>query len=441
MALGLTAQANLAYKNLSGKSLTYLPSGLGNENNGILFNVTSNNIWLASLPSTASLAVSYGYAVQVTGSMSAIVEGNGYSYKLLWPSTPPSGTDPATSTSFAYNSGSLVGINGGSVITNAISDAYGDSYAIYVNGSSGGQIFPNDARNWVYQYNSGIFFQESIPAILPVTASVYVYIGPTLQSQPTTPFTLTSSNSQIAVGGLNQGSSFTSVNINNILLNMLYPSLAPNITAFQLQGINNLYEVGEPISAGSYNISWTISNTASLTSNSVLITAYDDILYSTDNTGPYSYTFASSLVYNIITNTTWYMSVLQNTGIRVSASYSVNWYQKMYYGSSTQSLLSTLDSLQNSNLSTIATGTYILSGGTQSYKYIAVPDSYQSISLITWNGLPVSLADNTDGYTWSSNNLNYRLLSYANIYGITYNYKIYRSKYMLGATMSNVFIS
>jgi hypothetical protein len=444
MALGLTAQANIAYKNLLGKSLTYLVNGVNVEGTGIFFNVTSNNIWLAQLPSSATQAVASGYAVQVTGSMSLIVSANGYAYNLLWPITPPSGTDPVTSTSFAYNTGSLIGINAGNVVTNAIPDSYGSAYSIYISGVSGGQIFPSDARNWVYQYNSGIYFQENAFATPnPSTASVYVYIGPTLQSQPNAPFTLTSSTSQITVGGLNSGSSFNSVSTNNILLNMLYPSTQPNIISFSMSGISVAYEVGNGILSGSYNLNWVISNTASLSNNNVYIIGYNNaIIGPLSNSGPYSYTFGSSLTYNTLKLATWTMSVLVNTGIRISSTFSIGWYYAMYYGSSTQSLLITPNSLQNSNLSTNAAGSYALAGTTGSYKYIAIPDLYPKISSITWNGLPVALADSTDGYTWSANNLSYNFLpNYANIYGITYSYKIYRSKYMLAATMSNVIIS
>ena len=445
MALGLTSQSNIAYKNLLGKSLTQIANGIFNEGIGISFNVTSNNIWLASLPSSATQAVSMGYAVQVVGSMSEILGQNKFAYSLNWPSTPPSGTDPLTSTSFVYNSGSLLGINSGNIINNAISDSYGTSYVINLSGTTG-TIYVGDPRNWVYQYNSGIYFQESNSNLtsnggVPATASVYVYIGPTLQSQPNTPFTAASS-SQVSVGGLQAGTTFNNVTINNILLNMLYPLNQPAITTFSMSGVSNAYEVGNVINSGSYNINWVISNTASLTSNSVSIIGYNNTVYSSiSNTSPYSYTLATNLSYTTPTMATWYMSVLENNGIRISSSFSIGWYYNLYYGSSSLTNLTNPSVLQNSTLTTNVSGRYILPGITGSYKFIAVPDSY-TLSSITWNGLPLVLADSNDGYTYSVNNLSYSYLTgYSNAYSIAVNYKIYRSKYMLAATMSNVIIS
>ena len=52
------------------------------------------------------------------------------------------------------------------------------------------------------------------------------------------------------------------------------------------------------------------------------------------------------------------------------------------------------------------------------------------------------MADSTDGYTFSANELNYKLVSYQNIYNSQYyNYKVYRTKNMIGTTMSNVIVS
>ena len=445
--LGLTAQSNIAYKNLLGKSLTTVANGIFNESVGISFNITSNNIWLSQIPSSPASAVSAGIAVQVTGSMSAVSGANNFSYNLLWPTTPPSGIDPLTNSAFAYNSGSLTGINSGTNITNAISDSYGASYIISVNGTSG-LISAGDNRNWLYQYNSGIYFQESNANTTgtPVSGTVYVYIGPTLQSQPTTPFSYTSSISQTSVGGLNSGSTFNSVNTNNILLNMLYPSLQPNITSFTIGGFNNSYEVGQPITIGSYSMNWTISNTSSLVSNNVYITTYNNVsIGPLGNSGGFSYSVSSPILYTSPRTITFTMSALQNSGIRISSPFNVNWLFKTYYGSSTStnftSISTGLQNLPYNILTSSIAGSYTFNFATSSYKFIAIPDAF-TLSSIFWNGVPVAMADTTDGYTWSANNLNYSYLTgQLNSYSVGVNYKIYRSKYMLAATMSNVIIS
>ena len=189
MPLGLTAQTNIAFKNLLGKSETYLVNGLTNEPYGISFNLTSNNVWLNQLPTSATQAVANGYAIAVTGSMVGITSSNGHAYIVNWPSVVPTGIDPITSAQYVYNVGSLVGINSGNTITSAIPDSYGNSYTAQFIATDNSSISSSDSRNWVYQYNSGIYFQEYVNTPNPSLVSLYVYIGQTLQSQPNTPYT------------------------------------------------------------------------------------------------------------------------------------------------------------------------------------------------------------------------------------------------------------
>jgi len=304
-----------------------------------------------------------------------------------------------------------------------------------------GVIPSSDARTWYLQYNSGIFYQDITTYTAPLTASVYVYIGQTLKSQPNTPYSNTFS-SENTVGGLKSNDTFTNVSANSIFDMMLYPSLQPSITSFTIQNVSS-YEVGYAQPSGTYTMSWVISNTSSLTSNSAYIygTAGTAIYGPTNNAGPISNTFPT-LQYSVPVTLTYSLSVLATSGIRITSQFGINWNYAVYYGSSTQSgLTNSFNSFQKS-LTGTPYGTYILPGGTYStYKYIIVPDSFGTISNIAWNNMPIVMADTTDGYTFSANNFNYKLVNYSNVYSVATNYKIYRTKYMMAATMSNVIIS
>lgn len=226
---------------------------------------------------------------------------------------------------------------------------------------------------------------------------------------------------------------------------MLYPSLQPSITSFTIQGASNNYEVGYQQPSGSYTMSWVIANTSSLTTNLAYIigTAGVSIYGPTNNNGPISNTFPN-LQFNTPITLTYSLSVLASSGIRITQPFSINWNYAVYSGGATVSLLTTYNNFLNSyvrNLTGNPIGNYTLPGGTSSYKYVLIPDSFATISNIVWNNLPVVLADSTDGYTFSANNLNYRLYNFSNPNGVSSNYKIYRTKYMLAATMSNVIIS
>ena len=446
--LTLSTQANIAYKNLSGKSLTYVENALVGETIGIFFNVTSDNIWLNKISSSPTTAVAAGYAIKVTASLTYIDGSNNKAWQAYWPTSVPSGTDPTTGLSYTYDSGVLTGITGGSPLRNSISDSYGVGYKCLTYAPSGAEIVPLDSRNWIYQYNSGVWFQEIVTSPSPATASLYAYVGSTLQSQPTTPYT-NASFSEVSLGALGNRTTFNQVSFNNLLSSVLYPSQQANITSFSILNTATSYEVGNGILPGTFTLSWTINNTASATSNQVYITSYtgSTIYGPTSNNGTISgYTISTStLTYNSPSSSVWYLSALRSNGERISSSFSINWYYGLYYGATSgPGLTVSFNSiLGNVSLVNSAFGSYNLPyGGLPTYKYIVIPDSFATISLVSWKGLPVSMADSTDGYTFSANELNYKLVSYQNIYNSQYyNYKVYRTKNMIGTTMSNVIVS
>lgn len=444
-----TTQANIAFKNLLGKSITDVGADILGELNGISFNILSNNIWLNQISSSPTTAVGAGYAVKVTASMVLIDGSNNHAYNAIWPTLAPTGTDYLTNAAYVYNTGALTGITAGSPIKNAISDSYGQSYKILVYDNTLSQIVPLDSRNWVYQYNSGIFFQETYKTPVPAFSSLYVYVGSTLYNQPNTPYT-NASASEVTLGGL-PTTSFSSVSFNNVLDSVLYPSLQANITNFQIQGVETSYEVGNGIinTSGPYTISWTLSNTSNLTSNQLYVISHTGsyVYGPTSNTSPIiGYTVSNTtLLLSTTGSYTWKLSVLRTNGERIYSNYVSNWYYGIYYGASTQSGVTNsfhTKLISTPLLSNSVSGNYTFpSGGTTSYKYITVPDSLTSIKLISWKGMPVVMADSTDGFTSSLNDINYNLVSFTNQYGVTSNYKIYRTKNMLTATMSNIIIS
>lgn len=450
MPLLSNSQTNAAFKILNGKSLSYTQSDISAEVYGTSFNITHDNIWLNQISSSPTTAISSGYALSVTSSLTVISTSLNHGYYATWPTTPPSGIDPQTNVAFVYNTGSLSGINAGDVIRNAISDSYGSSYQvkIYTNPS---QTTPDkslptsDARNWFYQYNAGVFYQDNTTdSKIPATASLYVYIGPTLQSQPTSPYS-NASASEFSLGGLAAGVSFSNTTFTNLFNSVLYPSSQANINTFTMIGANTSYEVGDGIQAGSYTFSWNISNSSLLSNNSAYIigTAGASIYGPTSNTGTVSFSYGSIVRLTTPGTYTWNLTVLRSNGIRISKTFSIGWYNALYYGATTSSgLTNSFTSLSSPILTNTAIGTYTLPyGGLPTYKYLVIPDNYPTINSITWKGLPVVMADSTDGYTSSLNDINYKKVTYTNGNSITYDYKVYRTKNMIGTTMSNVIVS
>lgn len=189
MAFTNQNQAIVAYKNILGKSNTDVTKEAGNEAEGIFFNIPATTVWMDTISSTPATAVTLGKALAVTATMVVDGTSNGHALFATWPVTVPSGTDPRTGNAFSYGTGSLTGILAGDRIRNAIPPSYGAGYEAKPYASAS-LISPGDPRDWIYQYNSGVFFQQDgsadIPAYggssytNPTTLQLYVYIGETL---------------------------------------------------------------------------------------------------------------------------------------------------------------------------------------------------------------------------------------------------------------------
>lgn len=186
MPLSQATQTIFAFKNLLLKSNTDVNKALNNEAEGIFLNLPGDSIWIDTIDSTPATAVSNGKAVSITANMVLDGTSNGHALFAVWPSSPPTGTDPKTGSPFAYGTGSLLNINPGTRVRNAIPPAFGIGYlATPYDGAN--QIPVGDQRDWVYQYNSGIFFQEDgineswggSAFGHPTTIELYVYIGDT----------------------------------------------------------------------------------------------------------------------------------------------------------------------------------------------------------------------------------------------------------------------
>ena len=183
---GFDIQGQIAFKNLLGKSQTNDNNIVVNEVIGFGFDVPSFNIMMDTINPTASIAVTDGVAVLVKGVLKVINGTNGKGFRTFWPTTPPSGSDIRNNNSaFAYGVGSLEGVTPDTPMTNLISDSFDVSYQAVPRKSDGTQIPPLDVRDWVYQYNSGVFYQDkpSLAVGEPATIDVYYYIGDRLLSQ------------------------------------------------------------------------------------------------------------------------------------------------------------------------------------------------------------------------------------------------------------------
>ena len=87
------------------------------------------------------------------------------------------------------------------------------------------------------------------------------------------------------------------------------------------------------------------------------------------------------------------------------------------------------------SLATQSIGSWTISG--DGYKYIAFPDEISyDFNIISYKGLPLAMAGTPSGYSYSYGDLNYLYVTVSNFNGQSKQYKVYRSKNQIGATIS-----
>jgi hypothetical protein len=138
----------------------------------------------------------------------------------------------------------------------------------------------------------------------------------------------------------------------------------------------------------------------------------------------------------------WRVVATNTNASSFDRDYTVNWYWKIYYGTSTNSTLTeaNIESLSNAVLDDNFSGTFSYVGG--GYKYFCYPNSYGSISTIRdeATNLNIAMASSIDDafFSNSANGIYYGLVAVTNTNGVSTTYRVYRSKNILGGSITFV---
>ena len=237
---------------------------------------------------------------------------------------------------------------------------------------------------------------------------------------------------------------------------LLYPELLGRINTFVLtgqSGVVNSVEVGGFLTNLNYNVSWTLTNPSDFKDGTLRVEDVTNVssvetywksptnqpfTQSAAIVSPFTFSFGATVSTTTSNTRTLKVSIQRNNGTVVSKFLDIPWIWKVYYGSSTfSSLTSSQIFALNSTLSTQSVGTWTISG-TQGYKYIAFPDDLSyDFSSVYLQGLPLVLASGTvSGYTFSYGDVTYTTVTVSNANNVSKKYKLYRSKYEIGATIS-----
>jgi hypothetical protein len=244
------------------------------------------------------------------------------------------------------------------------------------------------------------------------------------------------------IGGIAVGSTFTNQTMQQMWDALLYPYQSPTFASFSISGQSTPIEVGTTIS-GTKTFAWSTTNSSNVQTNTVNINDVTNsvvLLTSSANDGSEVITLPSSITKTVPSSHQWQISAVNTNIITFNRTFTVNWYWKIYYGTSSNVTLteSDIESLANSGLVNTYAGSFVyVSGG---YKYFCIPDSFGSPNSFKDDAtnLTVAMATNSDDVFYSNiaNGIYYGLVSVTNVNGNTTNYKVYRTKNILGGSIT-----
>jgi hypothetical protein len=221
-------------------------------------------------------------------------------------------------------------------------------------------------------------------------------------------------------------------------------STTPAFTAFAITGQATSIEVGATISSGNQTFTWTTSNSGSVLANSISIvdtTASTTLASGLANSGSDVINFASGITNNSPASQVWTINGQSTALATFSRTFTVNWLWRVYAGTNSSGTLTAnqIKALSDSSgLQSSFPATYSLSAA--NYKYLSYPDSMGNVaSFVDANtGFPISMATSADdaSYSNTANGWSYALVSVTNANSVATNYRVYRSQYPLGGSLS-----
>lgn len=257
------------------------------------------------------------------------------------------------------------------------------------------------------------------------------------------PNTYTNLNpSTTTVGGVSAGTTFNSMTYKDLFDMMFYPYVLSNFSTFTIVGQSASLEVGESISSGNKTFTWNTTIPANVVANSIKIqqntTSSSWLITNTANDNSEVISFPSSIVRTTPGTYNWKVYAQRTNSSWFNRTFTVNWFWKIYYGTSANEFLveAEVKALTTNQKAANRLGTYTF--GTGDYKYFAIPDSFGEVIAFKdfTTNLNVAMAGIAEGYTsGGTNGLYYQNVSVTNSYGITTNYRVYRTRNILGGTI------
>ena len=249
------------------------------------------------------------------------------------------------------------------------------------------------------------------------------------------------------IGGIEEGSTFTDVTLQNMWTDLLYPYQEPVFLSFSNTYQSNYLEVGEILPAGNVTFNWTIDNVENSNDDiSIEDTTSGETLATNILAGTPS-AITLNVGYTIkkinATSNVWTISgtdtdTPSNTYERTT---SRTWRWKFYWGGTGLTSLTSSDVVNLPSGETSATAIRNIEYeaiNPPEFKYYCIPVGY-SIKNVVVGVVDVDMADSapyTSGPDGEDRDIYYDLVSVTNQYGIAKDYKVFRTMYELGGKIT-----
>ena len=219
------------------------------------------------------------------------------------------------------------------------------------------------------------------------------------------------------VGGLEAGTTFTNQTMTQMFDALLYPYQEPTFSSFSIAGQSTSLEVGDSAATGTITFSWATTNSSNVETNSIDIYSSSPATQIFDgiaNDGSESYDNGGGNTRDDDVTTNWTISGTNTNEAGFSRVFTVRWYWRVYWGSSsdTSATESMIEGLQNSALRSTEVATYTCDEN--NYKWMCWPTKFGEASSFYYAGFPVAMEDP-------------ETVSVTNSFGITTDYYAYRT--------------
>lgn len=249
------------------------------------------------------------------------------------------------------------------------------------------------------------------------------------------------------LGGVLVGTTFSATTYQHVFDTLFYPTLTPNFTSFVMSAQSSTLEVGDSVSGGTRVFSWTTSNNSFIKANTIKIYSGNTFQISTPtsgmtNDGVESISGLTNLQKTSQSSFFWKVYGTRTNATTFSSTFTVSWLWRRMFGVSTATTITTSASVNSFSgtgaLAATIAATYSFSGA--GYKYVFVPTTFASPNLFkdTSTNLSVAMATSTDDpfFSGSSGSYSFGTTSVTNQFGITQNYRIYRTRNFLNGNIS-----